>query len=107
MTADVRTLQSADPVSELRPDGSTVTAVPASVSSVTLAASNSLRRGLQIFNDSTAVLYVKHGTTASTASYTVKMIAGAFYEIPAPVYTGRVDGIWDAVNGNAMVTENS
>ena len=50
------------------------------------------------------ILYVKFGTTASATSYTVKMVADAYYEVPFG-YTGRIDGIWASANGNARVTE--
>ena len=88
-----------------RPATPAVTQVSSSASSVTLKASNANRLGLTIQNDSTAVLYVKFGATASASSYTVKMVAGAYYEAPAPVYTGIVDGIWASATGNAYITE--
>jgi len=83
----------------------TVTQVASSASNVTLKASNGSRKGLLIFNDSTAILRVKFGATASSTSYTVQIAAGGYYEMPQPVYTGLVDGIWAAANGNAYVTE--
>jgi hypothetical protein len=58
-----------------------------------------------IFNDSTQVLYIKFGATASATSYTVQVAAGGYYELPMPVYTGIIDGIWASANGNARVTE--
>lgn len=83
---------------------SAVTQVASSATSVTLKATNANRLGLMIFNDSTSVLYVKFGATASTTSYTVKMTAGQYYEAPFG-YTGVVDGIWASANGNAYITE--
>ncbi len=82
----------------------TLANVAGSASSVTLQASNSGRRGLTIWNDSSAILYVKLGTTASTTSCTVKMVADAYYEVPFG-YTGRVDGIWASATGSARMTE--
>lgn len=87
------------------PSTSAVTQVASSASNVTLKASNAARLGLKIYNDSTAVLYVKFGATASTTSYTVQMGPQAFYVLERPPYTGIVDGIWAAANGNAYVTE--
>jgi hypothetical protein len=84
--------------------GATLSNVAGSASSVTLLASNIERRGATIHNDSSAVLYVKFGTTASTSSFTVKMAADAYYEVPFG-YTGRIDGIWASATGNARVTE--
>jgi hypothetical protein len=83
----------------------TLANVSSSATSVTLAASNGSRKALTIHNDSSAVLYVKFGTTASTSSFTVKMAAGDYYEVPAPVYTGRIDGIWASADGAARTTE--
>lgn len=83
----------------------TVTQVSSSATSVTLQASNALRRGLAIHNASTAILYVKFGTTASATSYTAKIDADGSYEMPANLYSGRVDGIWASANGYAYVTE--
>ena len=83
----------------------TVSQVASSSSNVTLQASNALRRGLCVHNNSTQVLYIKFGTTASTTSYTVKVAADGYYEMPANLYTGRVDAVWAAANGYAYVTE--
>ncbi len=83
----------------------TVTSVASSASSVTLFAANAAAAGRTIFNDSTAVLYVKFGTTASTSSYTVQIAANGYYEIARPLFGGRVDGIWASANGNARLTE--
>lgn len=80
------------------------TNVASSTSNVVLLASNSTRKGCAIFNDSTANLYVKFGATASTTSFTLKMAAGTFFELPFN-FTGELDGIWDAANGNARITE--
>lgn len=78
--------------------------VGSSTSSVTLAAANSDRTSLIIVNDSTAVLYVKFGSTAAASSYTYLLEAGDTYEM-GKLYTGIVTGIWASVNGNARVTE--
>lgn len=83
----------------------TVTQVGDSASSVTLAAANTSRLGVSIYNDSTAALYIKCGATAATNSFTVKLEQGDYWEAPAD-YTGRIDGIWASdAGGNAYVTE--
>lgn len=82
----------------------TLSNVAGSASSVTLLSAAAGRLGATIVNDSTAVLYVKFGTTASSTSYTVKLVADAYYEVPFG-YTGRIDGIWASATGNARVTE--
>lgn len=84
----------------------TLTNVNDTASSTTLLSANTDRRGFAIHNDSTSILYVKFGTTASTTSYTVKLAADAYYESPSWCYTGRVDGIWSAdASGAARITE--
>jgi hypothetical protein len=88
------------------PATGTITSVAAAVTSTTILASNVLRKGASVFNDSTANLYL--GLTASAVSltaYTVKVPAGALFEVNWPVYTGQMTGIWDAAVGNARVTE--
>ena len=82
-----------------------VTPVGSSDSAVTLKAANTSRRGLLVYNDSTANLFLKLGSGASSSSFTFKLEAGDYYELPRPMYTGIVTGIWSAVNGNALVTE--
>lgn len=87
---------------------SAVTNVPASATAVTLLAANSGAIARTIMNDSTsATLYVKLGTGASATNYTVALVAGAYYELPQPVYTGAVTGIWATATGFANVTEES
>ena len=83
----------------------TVSQVASSATVVTLMASNALRRGLCVFNDSSSVLYIKFGSSASATSYTVKLDAGGYYEMPANLYSGAVTGIWVSANGYAYVTE--
>lgn len=92
-------------VKEGRPGTSSVVQVASSDENITLKAANAIRLGLTIFNDSTAILYVKFGTTASAADYTVKIAAGGFFEMPFPCYTGKIDGLWAAEDGNAYITE--
>jgi hypothetical protein len=85
-------------------DDADVTSVGDSASSVTLLASNSARKGFKIFNDSTAILYVKYGATASTSSFTVRLTPYGIHE--GVGYTGRIDGIWASdAGGNARITE--
>jgi hypothetical protein len=83
----------------------TLTDVASSASSVQILASTAGRRMAIFFNDSTQILYLKFGTTASTSSYTAQIGPKGYYELPLPVYTGRIDGIWTSANGNLRVTE--
>jgi hypothetical protein len=84
---------------------STVTSVAGSASSVQLLASTAGRKAAYFYNDSTADCYLKLGTTASTSSFTVKMVSNSFYELPQPCYTGRIDAIWTSATGNIRITE--
>ncbi len=83
----------------------TLSNVASSASNVTLLASNAARKGAAIYNDSTQILYVKFGATASATSFVVAMAAASYYEFPQPVFTGIVDGLWAAAQGSARVTE--
>ena len=80
------------------------TNVASSAANVNLLALNLNRLGAMIYNDSTATLYIKLGTTASLTSYTVQVAPLGYYEVPYG-YTGNIDGIWSSANGNARITE--
>jgi len=91
-------------VSTIGPQTATVANVASSATSVTLFSAAGRAAGRAVFNDSSAILYLKFGATASTTSYTVQLAAGAYYEFPQPAYSGQVDGIWASANGFARVT---
>ncbi len=79
--------------------------VAASITNVTLLASSATRMGAAFYNDSSSAMYLKLGATSSTTSFTVKLVAGAYYEIPGPhIYSGIVDGIWDTATGTCRIT---
>ena len=87
-------------------DDASVTSVGDSASSVQLLAANADRTGFILFNDSTAICYVKFGTTASATSFTVRLTPYAVYVSDTPVYRGKVDAIWASdAGGNMRVTE--
>ena len=79
--------------------------VASSASTVTLFSANPDVVGRLIFNDSTAALFVKFGLAASTSDFTVKILAGGYYEFTYPPYSGVVTGIWASANGNSYCTE--
>lgn len=84
----------------------TLTNVNDTATSTPLLAANTNRRGVTIFNDSLQALLVKYGATASTTSFTVRVAAGGYWEMPQPVYTGALDGVWTADStGAARITE--
>ncbi len=89
------------------PTASAVTSVAGSASSVTILASNSARLGFSVYNDSSAILYLKANSgAASSSSYTSQVPAGGYFEDPYG-YTGEITGIWASATGNARVTEYS
>jgi hypothetical protein len=70
----------------------------------TIAASNSNRKGLTVFNEGAGNLHITIGTaTTSTSSYTIRISSGDYYELPYN-YTGLIGGIF-ATAGTARVTE--
>lgn len=84
---------------------STLTNVSDTASSTTCLASNTARLSAMFFNDSTAIVYLKFGATASTTSYTVKVQPDGFYTVQGG-YNGIVDCIWASdASGAARVTE--
>ena len=87
-----------------RPGTATITSVPSAITSSVLLAANPARRKVLVYNDSTKKLYVAFAATATTGAYTVQLPAGGFYESDVNCYTGVISGIWNAVNGNALVT---
>lgn len=80
--------------------------VASSATSVTLFAGNGGGSGRFVFNDSSAILYIKFGSTAaSLTSHTIAVAAGAYFTFPAPLYGGQVTAIWASANGFARTTE--
>ncbi len=92
------------PAKELRSGTATTSNVVSIASNTTILAANASRLGATVYNDSTKVLFLKFGATASATSFTVRLSADDYYEVPYN-YTGVIDGIWAMANGNARVTE--
>jgi hypothetical protein len=84
----------------------TLSNVAAAAISTSLLAAGAYRKGVLVFNDADEALLLKYGATASATSYTVKIAAGGYWEMPWPVFTGALDGIWEnAPTGAARITE--
>lgn len=83
---------------------SAVTSVASSATNVTLLAANSNRVFASIYNESSKQLYIKLGSTASNTSYSILLMPNSYWEVPND-YTGQIDAVWAAANGNARVTE--
>jgi len=88
-----------------RPATAVLSSVPSSVTSVTILAANAARRGGTIVNDGTKVLKIAFSATATATAFTVSIPANGQHELTLDGYTGVISGIWNAVNGNARVTE--
>lgn len=83
----------------------TTSNVASSATNVTLLSSNASAKSRSVFNESTQVMYLKYGSTASVTSYTVQIGANTYFEFPQPTYTGQVDALWASANGSARITE--
>lgn len=95
-------------VTTVTPQGyatSTINRIAASLTSVTLIASNTSRKGGYIYNDSTENMYLKLGSSTTSISKTVTIAGSGFYELPQPIYTGIVSAAWAVATGSADVTE--
>lgn len=88
-------------------NAATVSTVAASATAVTLFAAGAGNDAAvrTVFNDSTALLYVKFGATASSTDHTVQIPPGGYYEAPVPVYDGLITGIWTSATGSARLTQ--
>lgn len=104
--AEVVSTQPAAGSTGSKADTATLSNVNDSDSNQTLLAANPDRLGVIVVNDSTATLFLKYGVTASATSFTYKIGPGSTWEMPGVVYTGIIDGIWDAnAAGAARCTE--
>jgi hypothetical protein len=85
---------------------SAVSSVTSAATNTVLLASNASRRQAVLYNDCDKAVYVKLGTTASSTSFSYRLQPNQTLELPTPVYTGAIDGIWDSSpTGSMRVTE--
>lgn len=85
---------------------SAVSSVTSAATNTVLLASNASRRQAVLYNDCDKAVYVKLGTTASNTSFSYRLQPNQTLELPTPVYTGAIDGIWDSSpTGSMRVTE--
>jgi hypothetical protein len=89
---------------EARPSTNTTSSVAASLTNVTLLASNSARLGATIYNDSQALLYLKLSPPATLTDFTVRLFPLSYYEVPFG-FTGEIDGFWTRATGFARIGE--
>ena len=87
---------------------STVFRVAASVTQQTLLAANPVRTSASFYCETTTgKLRIKHGAAATAVDYTVLLGPGDHYEMPRPVYTGVITGIWTVADGAVQITEGA
>jgi hypothetical protein len=87
-----------------QPATSTVTSVVVAVATTVILAANANRLGAMLYNvDGTT--YVKLATAASNTSFTVRLTANSYYELPFPVYTGVIEGSAGAGTNTVLATE--
>lgn len=85
---------------------STATSVNSAATSTTLLASNTARKGVTIRNTDANALYLGFGVAATTAM-PEEIPGGATWEMPLPIFTGQLNGIWSADgSGAALIREN-
>lgn len=79
-------------------------AAPANITAAqVLVLANPDRKGLTLWNDSLGNVYVEFGSVApTTTEYTVKIAPGGYYELPY-LYTGQIQGLWDAAGGTGVL----
>jgi hypothetical protein len=80
----------------------TISSLASSASSAQLIASNTSRKGLLLTNTDANAVYIKYGTTASATDFTVLIPSNYYWEMPQPVYTGRIDAIWAADGSGSL-----
>lgn len=81
----------------------TLSTTGGNASSVTVLASNANRLRAWLYNDSASACYMKFGATASSSSFTKRLLPNEFF--PVEGYTGVIDAIWDSAVGNMRATE--
>jgi hypothetical protein len=96
------------PIVEVPPasvTGSGPTSVTAAITDTLILAANTARRGVIVYNDSSASLSLSVGTNAaSAANRTLVISPNGYWELPFG-YTGQLRGIWTSATGAAKVTE--
>lgn len=86
----------------------TVTSVGDDTADTQLLAANANRIGWSVTNDSSAVMYLKFGTSASSTSFTARLAQNERVgQGPLDgLYTGQINAAWASnAGGNARITE--
>lgn len=78
-------------------------ALASAATSAQLLAANTARRGLLLNNTDANAVHLYYGTTATTAKFTVRIPSNGYWEMPLPIYTGRIDVIWAADGSGSLI----
>lgn len=70
-------------------------------------AGNTNRKGLTIFNTLSVAVYVDTANTVTSSDFWFKLDAGAYYEMPEPIYTGALHMICASGTGSVEIRELS
>lgn len=89
------------------PASAAISSINQSPTSQVVLASNANRKGLYLYNDSGAKLYVAYSATASSSAFTLLLSANTGQEIDSTkVYTGIISGVWaSGTGGKLQITE--
>ena len=82
---------------------STLSNVSPTSSSTSVLASNTNRKQYIAYNDGAVDVYIKNGSSATTTSFTVKLVPGATYI--EDKYSGAVTAVTASGTGTLRVTE--
>jgi len=83
----------------------TMTSVAASVTSVSVLASNANRISAAFYNDSSSVCFLAlSATAASNTAFTIRLLPNSFTDLNI-AYTGQCNAIWTTAAGSLRVTE--
>jgi hypothetical protein len=80
--------------------------VASSISSVQIVAANTNRKGISIYNNSTAALFLSYAAPATAANSFMQMQPGSLLMLDQQlIVSNAIYGIWTAANGSAQVTQ--
>lgn len=93
-------------VNPTKANSAVITTAAVSLINTELLDANAEREGAIIYNNSNRPMFIKLGSAASTNSFTVKLGAFDYYEVPAG-FTGSIHALWAdaAAAGDARITE--
>lgn len=80
--------------------------VASSTSSTQIVAANANRKGISIYNNSTAALFLSYATPATSANSFMQMQPGSLLMLDQQlIVSAAIYGLWTAANGTAQVTQ--